>query len=61
MVATGEERSLFRSLDSDDGTNPQIPIESPHPGIFVFRFNTDFIYPNGERHSVYRFSVLISL
>jgi len=52
MVATGEERSLFRSIDHGaDGTNPQIPIDSPHPGVFVFRFNTDFIYPNVNHYA----------
>lgn len=49
MVSNGEERSIFRPVNHQDGTNPQIPIEQPHPGVFVFRFHTDFIYPNGGR------------
>ena len=51
-VANGEPRSLFRPINHHDGTNPEIPIEAPHPGVFVFRFNSDFIYPNGAHHVV---------
>lgn len=48
-VANGERRNILRPLDNkDDPTNPSIPVEHPYPGVFIFRFNSDFIYPNGE-------------
>lgn len=47
-TAGDERRNIFRPINSHSNpTNPSIPVEHPHPGVFIFRFNSDFIYPNG--------------
>lgn len=49
-IAGDERRNLFRPLDTHgQTTNPSIPVEQPYPGVFIFRFHSDFIYPNGRR------------
>lgn len=46
--AGSEHHNIFRPLDGHGNpTNPDVPVEQPHPGVFIFRFNSDFIYPNG--------------
>ena len=48
-----EERSIFLPLDHDDGTNPHIHVETPHPGIFIYRFSEGFNYPNAMTYTDY--------
>ncbi|RCI15469.1 hypothetical protein L249_3412 [Ophiocordyceps polyrhachis-furcata BCC 54312] len=33
------ERDVFLPLHHEDGSNPELEIESPYPGIFIFRFS----------------------
>lgn len=44
-------RNIFLPLDHGDGSNPEIELESPYPGIFIYRFSEGFNYPNAS-HSL---------
>jgi solute carrier family 26 (sodium-independent sulfate anion transporter), member 11 len=48
-----EYRSIFLPLEHDDGTNPTIHVETPYPGIFIYRFNEGFNYPNASHYTDY--------
>lgn len=39
-------RSIFLPLDHKDGSNPSVGLESPYPGVFIYRFAEGFTYPN---------------
>lgn len=44
-------RNIFLPLDHNDGTNPNIHVESPYPGIFIYRFSEGFNYPNANHYT----------
>ena len=39
-------RNLFLPIDHSDGSNPEIHVTVPEPGIFIYRFSEGFNYPN---------------
>lgn len=41
-------RNIFLPLDHGDGSNPSIVVDSPYPGIFIYRFSEGFNYPNAN-------------
>lgn len=43
-------RNLFLPLSHEDGSNPQIGVEAPYPGIFIYRFSEGFNYPNANHY-----------
>ena len=43
-------RNLFLPLSHHDGSNPEIEVESPYPGIFMYRFSEGFNYPNANHY-----------
>lgn len=43
-------RNVFLPIDHHDGSNPQIELEDPYPGIFIFRFSEGFNYPNTNHY-----------
>lgn len=43
-------RDVFLPIDHRDGSNPQIELEDPYPGIFIYRFTEGFIYPNANHY-----------
>jgi len=43
-------RPGFLPLGHDDGTNSQIAVEDPFPGVFVYRFAEGFNYPNASHY-----------
>lgn len=45
-------RTGFFPIDHKDGTNPQVDVEQPHPGIFIYRPTEGFNYPNAHRYLV---------
>ncbi|KAK0391336.1 hypothetical protein NLU13_0837 [Sarocladium strictum] len=47
---TAAERDIYLPLDRKDASNPQIQIETPYPGVFIYRFNESFNYLNQARH-----------
>lgn len=46
-------RSIFLPIDHTDGTNPDIEVEQPYPGIFIYRFSEGFNYPNANHYTDY--------
>ena len=43
-------RNIFIPIEHNDGSNPEIEIESPYPGIFIYRFSEGFNYPNANHY-----------
>jgi sodium-independent sulfate anion transporter 11 len=46
-------RSIFLPTSHADGSNPDIAMEQPHPGIFIYRFSEGFNYPNANHYTEY--------
>ena len=46
-------RNVFLPIDHEDGSNPTINVESPYPGIFIYRFSEGFNYPNASHYLDY--------
>ena len=46
----GIDRDVFLPLDHNDGSNPDIELETPFPGIFIYRFSEGFNYPNANNY-----------
>ncbi|KYK54258.1 sulfate permease II [Drechmeria coniospora] len=43
-------RTGFLALDHEDGSNPRVVVQRPHPGVFIYRFAEGFNYPNSSRY-----------
>lgn len=43
-------REIFLPLDGTDATNPDVEVESPYPGVFVYRLNEGYNYTNQAYH-----------
>ncbi|KAI9794192.1 MAG: Sulfate permease 2 [Peltula sp. TS41687] len=43
-------RNVFLPIDHEDGSNPQVEVESPYPGIFIYRFSEGFNFPNANHY-----------
>ncbi|PHH85493.1 hypothetical protein CDD83_333 [Cordyceps sp. RAO-2017] len=41
-------RNVFLPLDHEDGSNPEVEVDNPYPGIFIYRFSEGFNYPNAN-------------
>ncbi|KAK5001028.1 hypothetical protein LTR66_000233 [Elasticomyces elasticus] len=46
-------RNIFLPIDHNDGSNPQIEVQTPHPGIFIYRFSEGYNYPNANHYLDY--------
>jgi len=46
-------RNIFLPIEHNDGSNPEIDVESPYPGIFIYRFSEGFNYPNANHYLDY--------
>ncbi|KAK0712189.1 sulfate transporter family-domain-containing protein [Apiosordaria backusii] len=46
----GEKHSAYLDLRRSDLSNPQVPITSPYPGVFIYRFGEGLNYVNCARH-----------
>ena len=38
-------RNVFLPINHSDGSNPEIKVEAPYPGIFIYRFSDGFRLP----------------
>ncbi|PHH74214.1 hypothetical protein CDD82_5044 [Ophiocordyceps australis] len=45
----GSTRPVYLPLHGRSTTNPRIKVDSPYPGVFMFRLNDGFIYVNQAR------------
>lgn len=43
-------RTVFLPFDHGDGSNPEVDVQMPHPGIFIYRFSEGFNYPNANHY-----------
>lgn len=43
-------RNIFLPIDHGDGSNPDIEVSTPYPGIFIYRFSEGFNYPNANHY-----------
>lgn len=50
-VVESAARNIFLPIDHGDGSNPDVELDNPYPGIFVYRFSEGFNYPNAS-HSL---------
>ena len=50
--------NVFLPIEHHDGSNPQINVESPYPGIFIYRFSEGFNYPNANHYLDYMVDVI---
>ncbi|KAK4228843.1 sulfate transporter family-domain-containing protein [Podospora fimiseda] len=46
----GEKHKAYIDISRNDLSNPEIPIKSPYPGVFVYRFAEGLNYVNSARH-----------
>ena len=46
--AESSARNIFLPLDHGDGSNPEVELDNPYPGIFIYRFSEGFNYPNAN-------------
>lgn len=46
-------RNIFLPIDHRDGSNPSIKVQSPYPGIFMYRFSEGYNYPNASHYLDY--------
>ncbi|MCJ1338781.1 Sulfate permease 2 [Bachmanniomyces sp. S44760] len=46
-------RNIFLPIEHHDGSNPQVDVESPYPGIFIYRFSEGYNYPNANHYLDY--------
>lgn len=52
-VPEDASRNIFLPLSHNDGSNPEVSVESPYPGIFIYRFSEGFNYPNANHYTDY--------
>jgi sodium-independent sulfate anion transporter 11 len=45
-----QTRNIFLPFDHGDGSNPEIEVRIPYPGIFIYRFSEGFNYPNANHY-----------
>ncbi|KAI9701616.1 MAG: Sulfate permease 2 [Bogoriella megaspora] len=46
-------RDIFLPIDHHDGSNPEIQLRTPYPGIFIYRFSEGYNYPNANHYLDY--------
>lgn len=51
-------RNIFLPIEHNDGSNPEVEVESPYPGIFIYRFSEGFNYPNANHYLDYMTAVI---
>jgi sodium-independent sulfate anion transporter 11 len=51
-------RNVFLPLDKHDGSNPQLDIQRPYPGMFIYRTSEGFNFPNAS-HQLEQLTELI--
>ena len=47
-LASHTARNVFLPIGHSDGSNPEIGVDNPYPGIFIYRFREGFNYPNAS-------------
>ncbi|KAJ2719461.1 hypothetical protein GGI07_005195 [Coemansia sp. Benny D115] len=58
IANTSNGRNVFIPLDFSDGTNPSVKPQQPADGIFIYRFNEGYVYPNAVHFTEHMVSVI---
>jgi len=48
-----DPRNVYIPVEHSDGSNPNIPVEQPIPGVFIFRVKESILYPNANHYTDY--------
>ena len=51
-------RNIFLPISHNDGSNPEIEVDSPYPGIFIYRFSEGLNYPNANHYLDYMIATI---
>ena len=51
-------RNIFLPISHNDGSNPEVDVETPYPGIFIYRFSEGFNYPNANHYLDYMIATI---
>ncbi|KAI1938714.1 hypothetical protein LOZ12_004035 [Ophidiomyces ophidiicola] len=43
-------RNIFLPVDHEDGSNPEIQVAQPYPGVFIYRLTEGFNYPSANHY-----------
>jgi sodium-independent sulfate anion transporter 11 len=43
-------RNIFLPISHADGSNPNLSVGHPHPGVFIYRFSEGYNYPNANHY-----------
>lgn len=43
-------RNIFLPISHGDGSNPEVEVDAPYPGIYIYRFSEGFNYPNANHY-----------
>ncbi|KAK3986688.1 sulfate transporter family-domain-containing protein [Cladorrhinum sp. PSN332] len=46
-------RNVFLPITHADGSNPEVQLDNPYPGVFIYRFAEGFSYPNAANSLEY--------
>lgn len=46
-----DQRNIWLPENHQDGSNPLLSVQSPYPGVFVYRFTESFIYANANHYT----------
>ena len=53
-------RNIFLPMEHNDGSNPQVDVDSPYPGIFMYRFSEGYNYPNANHYLDYMVATIFA-
>ncbi|KAK1769546.1 sulfate permease [Phialemonium atrogriseum] len=53
-------RNVFLPVNHNDGSNPEVQVDNPYPGIFIYRFSEGFNYPNASHSLEYLTNYIFS-
>lgn len=52
-------RNIFLPINHNDGSNPNVDIVCPYPGIFIYRFSEGYNYPNANHYLDYMVNTIL--
>ncbi|KAK0734864.1 sulfate transporter family-domain-containing protein [Lasiosphaeria miniovina] len=53
-------RNVFLPITHADGSNPEVELGNPYPGVFIYRFSEGFSYPNAGNSLEYMVQFIFS-
>ncbi|KAI1465847.1 sulfate permease [Daldinia caldariorum] len=59
LISTTPSRDAFFRIDRKDASNPSVHVESPRPGVFIYRFPEGFNYVNQAQHMEFLYTYVV--